>query len=69
MLQAVDIPVVIARPDGRLLGVPGRDDADVVTAPHPGSRGWNAFFEAIASLAEAEGPGQRDAISRTEHEG
>lgn len=51
MLQAVDVPVVIPHAGGRSLRLPGPREG-VVTATHPGSRGWNdAFFEVIVPLA------------------
>lgn len=54
MLQAVDIPVVIPHAGGRPLSLPGGGKR-VVTATHPGSRGWNdAFFEVIVPLVPAD---------------
>jgi mannosyl-3-phosphoglycerate phosphatase len=56
MLEAVDIPVVIPRPDGRCLEIGRRD---VIRARAPGSRGWNAAVAAFLDRygrAKAEGP-------------
>jgi mannosyl-3-phosphoglycerate phosphatase len=49
MLQVVDRPIVIPRPDGRVMDV-GRDD--VVIAPEPGSRGWSsALLDVVSGLS------------------
>lgn len=52
MLQSVDIPAVIPRPDGTCLDLdlPGRR-----TAPHPGSAGWNAVVVGILETLKANG--------------
>lgn len=48
MLQVVDHPIVIPRPDGRVMDV-GRDD--VIIAPEPGSRGWSsALLQVVSGL-------------------
>jgi mannosyl-3-phosphoglycerate phosphatase len=49
MLRVVDHPIVIPRPDGRVVDV-GRDDA--VVAPEPGSRGWSsALLDVLSGLS------------------
>jgi len=51
MLQVVDHPIVIPRPDGSVMDV-GR--ADAVTAPEPGSRGWSAaLLDVVSALSSS----------------
>jgi mannosyl-3-phosphoglycerate phosphatase len=56
MLEMVDIPVVIPRPDGSCLDI---RRPDVIRAGTPGSRGWNDAMGALLDRlggAPAEGP-------------
>ncbi len=49
MLEVVDHPIVIPRPDGSVMDV-RRDDA--VVAPEPGSRGWSsAVLDVVSRLS------------------
>ncbi len=49
MLEVVDHPIVILRPDGSVMDVE-RDDA--VVAPEPGSRGWSsALLDVVSRLS------------------
>ncbi|MEE9578923.1 MAG: HAD-IIB family hydrolase [Gemmatimonadota bacterium] len=49
MLEVVDHPIVIPRPDGSVMDV-RRDDA--VVAPEPGSRGWSsALLDVLSRLS------------------
>lgn len=49
MLEVVDHPIVIPRPDGSVMDV-RRDDA--VVAPEPGSRGWSsALLDVVSRLS------------------
>jgi mannosyl-3-phosphoglycerate phosphatase len=49
MLEVVDHPIVIPRPDGSVMDVE-RDDA--VVAPEPGSRGWSsALLDVVSRLS------------------
>jgi mannosyl-3-phosphoglycerate phosphatase len=49
MLEVVDHPIVIPRPDGSVMQV-RRDD--VVVAPEPGSRGWSsALLDVVSGLS------------------
>lgn len=52
MLEAVDIAVVIPRPDGSRLELSRRD---AIFAPQPGSKGWN---EAVMEIVGSAGPSQ-----------
>ncbi|HNT57910.1 MAG TPA: HAD-IIB family hydrolase [Syntrophales bacterium] len=57
MLESVDMPVLIPHPDGQYEPFPG---PDVIRAPHPGSRGWNAAMEKILDRYTGTGPDGAD---------
>ncbi len=57
MLESVDMPVLIPHPDGQYEPFSG---PDVIRAPHPGSRGWNAAMEKILDRYTGTGPDGAD---------
>jgi mannosyl-3-phosphoglycerate phosphatase len=48
MLQSVDIPVLIPRPDGSYAGI---DLPNLVRAPYPGPQGWNVVLKELFDVA------------------
>lgn len=58
LLQVVDWPVIVPRPDGRLNTALATGLPAAVPAPWPGPEGWNAAVLAILAGAQAGRPGR-----------